>query len=75
MSTSVSVRLADDTARALEDLSKATDRPKTYFIEKAIEAYLAEQADYQVALDRLRDKDDPIVSSAELRKRIGRRKG
>lgn len=75
MSTSVSVRLADETARALENLSKATDRPKTYFIEKAIESYLAEYADYQVALDRLRDKDDPIVSSAELRKRIARRKG
>ena len=75
MSTSVSIRLADATARALDDLAKATDRPRTYFIEKALESYLAEHADYQVALDRLRDKDDPIVSSAELRKRIGRRKG
>ena len=75
MSSSVSVRLADRTARALEDLAKATDRPKTYFIEKALESYLAEYADYQVALDRLRDKDDAIVSSADLRKRIGRRKG
>jgi RHH-type rel operon transcriptional repressor/antitoxin RelB len=75
MSTSVSLRLADDTARALEDLAKATDRPKTYFVEKALESYLAEYADYQVALDRLRNKDDPIVSSADLRKRIGRRKG
>ncbi len=75
MSTSVSVRLADETARALEHLSKATDRPKTYFIEKALESYLAEYADYQIAIDRLRDKDDPIVSPAELRKRIGRRKG
>jgi RHH-type rel operon transcriptional repressor/antitoxin RelB len=73
--TSVSVRLADKTARALEDLARATDRPKTYFIEKALESYLAEYADYQVALDRLRDKDDAIISSAELRKRIGRRKG
>ncbi len=75
MSTSVSIRLADATARALDDLAKATDRPRTYFIEKALESYLAEHADYQVALDRLRDKDDPIVSSAELRKRIGPRKG
>jgi RHH-type transcriptional regulator, rel operon repressor / antitoxin RelB len=75
MSSSVSVRLTDSTARALEDLSKATDRPKTYFIEKALESYLAEYADYQIALDRLRDKDDPIVSSVDLRKRIGRRKG
>ena len=74
MSSSVSVRLADKTAKALNDLSKATDRPKTYFIEKALESYLAEHADYQVALDRLRDKDDPIISSSEMRKRIGRRK-
>ena len=74
MSTSVSLRLDDRTAKALEDLARATDRPKTYFIEKALESYLAEYAEYQVALDRLRDKDDPIVSSADLRKRIGRRK-
>ena len=35
MSTSVSVRLPDKTAKALDDLSKATNRPRTYFIEKA----------------------------------------
>ncbi|HEY3172806.1 MAG TPA: ribbon-helix-helix protein, CopG family [Thermoanaerobaculia bacterium] len=70
MSKSVSVRLPDSTARALEDLAKASERPKTYFIEKALESYLAEHADYQVALDRLRDKDDPIISAAQLRKRI-----
>lgn len=75
MSTPLSVRLPKATAKALEDLAKATDRPKTYFVEKALESYLAEHADYQVALDRLRDKDDPIVSPAELRKRIARRKG
>ena len=75
MSIPLSVRLPDATAKALEALAKATDRPKTYFIEKALESYLAEHADYQVALDRLRDKDDPIVSSVELRKRIARRKG
>jgi RHH-type rel operon transcriptional repressor/antitoxin RelB len=74
MANSISVRLDDETARALDDLAKATDRPKTYFVEKALESYLAEYADYQVALDRLRDKDDPIVSSAEMRKRIARRK-
>lgn len=74
MSTPLSVRLSDATAKALEELAKATDRPKTYFIEKALESYLAEHADYHVALDRLRDKDDPIVSSAALRKRIARRK-
>jgi RHH-type rel operon transcriptional repressor/antitoxin RelB len=75
MSHSVSVRLPDRTAKALERLSKLTDRPKTYFIEKALESYLAEYADYQIALDRLRDKDDPVISSSELRKQLGTRKG
>jgi RHH-type transcriptional regulator, rel operon repressor / antitoxin RelB len=75
MSNSVSVRLPDRTAKALERLSKLTDRPKTYFIEKALESYLAEYADYQIALDRLRDKDDPVISSSELRKQLGIRKG
>jgi RHH-type rel operon transcriptional repressor/antitoxin RelB len=74
MSSAISVRLKDRTARALDKLSKESDRPKTYFVEKALESYLAEQADYQVALDRLKDKDDPIISSAELRKRIAARK-
>lgn len=74
MSASVSLRISDATAKALEELARTTDRPKTYFIEKALESYLAEYADYQVALDRLRDKDDPIISSAELKKRLGRKK-
>ena len=47
MSTPLSVRLPKATAKALEDLAKATDRPKTYFVEKALESYLAEHADYK----------------------------
>jgi RHH-type transcriptional regulator, rel operon repressor / antitoxin RelB len=73
MSNSLSVRLQDRTARALEKLSKMTDRPKTYFVEKALESYLADHADYQIALDRLNDKDDPIISSADLKRRLGRK--
>lgn len=73
MSKPISVRLSDDTAKALEELARASDRPKTYFIEKALESYLAEEAEYRVALDRLRDKDDPVISAAELRKRIGQK--
>ncbi|MDO8530691.1 MAG: ribbon-helix-helix domain-containing protein [Dehalococcoidia bacterium] len=73
MTTSVSIRLPVETARALEELARATERPKTYLIVKALQAYLAEQADYQVALDRLRDKDDPVISASELRKRLGRK--
>ena len=73
MAVSVSIRLPERTAKALEELASATERSKTYVIRKALEAYLAEYADYQVALDRLRDKDDPVISAADLRKRLGRK--
>ena len=64
MSVFPSLRLPDETAKALDEFANATERPKTY---------LAEYADYQVALDRLRDKDDPVILSAELRKRLARK--
>lgn len=71
MSVSISVRLPEEIARALEDLAKSTERPKTFLIRKALESYLAEYADYQIALERLRNKDDAVIAGAELRKRLG----
>jgi len=73
MAVSISIRLPDSTAKALDELANATGRPETYLILKALENYLAEYADYQVALDRLRGKDDLVISAAELRKRLGRK--
>lgn len=75
MPASVSVRLPDETAKALEELARTTERSKTSLILKALEAYLADYAEYQIALDRLRDKDDPVISAAKLRKRLGRQEG
>ncbi|MDZ4338871.1 MAG: ribbon-helix-helix domain-containing protein [candidate division NC10 bacterium] len=71
MSVSISVRLPEEIARALEDLAKSTERPKTFLIRKALESYLAEYADYQIALERLRNKDDAVISGTDLRKRLG----
>jgi len=75
MPASLSVRLPDETAKALEELARTTERSKTSLILKALEAYLADYAEYQIALDRLRDKDDPVISAAKLRKRLGRQEG
>jgi len=73
MSVPFSVRLPDKEAKALEALADATDRSKSYLVQKAVECYLAEHADYTIALDRLRDRDDPVISGAELRRRLSRR--
>ncbi len=72
MSSPISIRLPEATAKALDAVASATDRPKTYVILRALEAYLADYADYQIALDRLRDKDDPVISASALRSSLVR---
>ena len=70
MPAAVSIRLPDETAHKLENLARTIERSKTYIIRKAIESYLQEYADYLVALERLRDKDDEIISSDAMRERL-----
>lgn len=69
MST-VSIRLPNGMAKALDAITRETERPKTFILKKALESYLEEYADYQIALDRLTDKNDLIISSKELRKAL-----
>jgi len=71
MSTAISVRLPKDLANQLDAVAEETERPRSYIIQKAIESYIEEYADLQVALDRLHDRADPIISSKELRKALG----
>jgi predicted DNA-binding protein len=68
--SSVSIRLPDEIAHKLENLASDIERSKTYIILKAIESYLQEYTDYLIALERLRDKDDEIISSDEMRERL-----
>lgn len=71
MSTAVSVRLPDVLARELDHIADETERPRSFHIQKALESYIEDFADVQVALDRLRDQRDPVISGHELRKSLG----
>jgi len=71
MSTTLSVRLPNKMAEELNNIAQATERPKSYFVQKALETYLADQADLQVALDRMRDTNDPVLSMSEMREELG----
>ena len=70
MSTAISVRLPTNLASQLDYISKETERPRSFIIQKALETYIEDYADLQIALDRLRDKGDEIVSSKEMRKSL-----
>ena len=71
MSVAISIRLPDELAEHLKGIAKETDRPRSYIIQKAIEVYLEDYSDLQVALDRLRDKTDAVITRKELRKSLG----
>jgi RHH-type rel operon transcriptional repressor/antitoxin RelB len=69
--TTVSVRLPDPLAKKLAGVAKEAERSKSFIVQKAIEAYLEDHADLQIALDRLRDTSDPVLSGTQLRKDLG----
>ena len=71
MNTAISVRLPKELADHLDNIARETERPRSYIIQKALESYIADYADLQVALDRLHDKTDPVISGKELRKSLG----
>jgi len=71
MSQTISIRLTEELAQPLAKLCCELDRSKTFVIKKALENYIREYADYQIALDRLKDKDDKTLSPQALRKSLG----
>jgi len=71
MNTAISIRLPKVLADQIDSIAKETERPRSYIIQKALESYIEDYADLQVALDRLHDKTDPVVSGKELRKTLG----
>lgn len=71
MSTAISVRIPKDLADQLDSIAKETERSRSFIIQKALESYIEDFADLQIALDRLHDKGDEIISSNEMRKSLG----
>jgi RHH-type rel operon transcriptional repressor/antitoxin RelB len=71
MSTAISVRLPKELAEQLDGIAKETERPRSFIIQKALESYIEDFADLQIALDRLRDKSDTLVTGKELKKSLG----
>ena len=71
MGQTITIRTPDDILKKLDDVAKETDRSKSYHILKAIEHYLEEYADLQVALDRLNNTTDPVISLDAMRESLG----
>lgn len=71
MNQVISIRLPDNLVIFLAEVAKDTGRPKSFHIEKALETYIQEYTDLQIALYRLNDPGDEVISSQEMRELLG----
>lgn len=67
----ISARIPDNIAKKLTVVAKATERTVSFHVIKALEYYLNELVDLQIALDRLNDPTDELVSLSEAKKELG----
>jgi len=71
MSMALSIRIPEKWVKQLDHLADLTERSRTFLMQKALQIFLEDYADLQIALDRLRDKNDAVLSSREMRKTLG----
>jgi RHH-type rel operon transcriptional repressor/antitoxin RelB len=71
MNTAISVRLPKGLANQLDSIAKETERPRSFIIQKALESYIEDFADLQIALDRFHNTGDEVISAKEMRDSLG----
>jgi len=65
-----SVRLPDELAARLDALAKATRRSKSSFILEALESWLQEREELEIALARFRDPASEWVDHEDVRREL-----
>ena len=65
-----SVRIPKELADRLSKLATATRRSKSSFIIEALETYLAEREDLEIALARFRDPEAEWLDHEEVRREL-----
>jgi predicted transcriptional regulator len=64
--TSFSIDLGDETASALREIAQETAESPDAVIRRAIEELVADYIDGRVAMQRLADPSDAVISSEEM---------
>lgn len=66
----LSVRLTAEQDAMLEKLARETGRSKSYYVKRALDQFLADRADYLIAIAAL-ELEEPRYSAAEVRRELG----
>jgi len=66
MNNVVATRFPENIINELDEVARERKRTRAEIIREAVDIYLKEWADYAIALDRLRDPNDPVVQAKEF---------
>ncbi|MDZ7766375.1 MAG: hypothetical protein U5K00_18450 [Melioribacteraceae bacterium] len=63
--------IPEEISELLEKTALKTNRSESFYVVEALKNYFSEKYDYQIAIDRFEELSDEIITSKELRKRLG----
>ena len=64
-------RLEESLVEKLSRMAKKTQRTEKFYVEEALKQYFTEYEDCQVAKDRFNDPKSQVITSQEMRRRLG----
>ena len=67
MQLSINTDLPNRLFKRLEKVSKETKKSQSYIVKKAIENYIYDYNDLNIALKRMNDDNDELVSLQDMR--------
>ncbi len=67
----IAVRLSPELEARLEKLARETRRSKSYYVKEALAQYLSEREEALLALARLEDEGDRLLTTGDLWKDLG----
>ncbi|MBF0466294.1 MAG: ribbon-helix-helix domain-containing protein [Nitrospirae bacterium] len=71
MAKTLSVRVSDNVYDRLNQISKKTMRPKSFYLNEMLQLYIDEFEDAYLAWERLNDINTTYYTSSEVRKKLG----
>lgn len=63
--------IPEEIATILEEKAIKTNRSESFYVVEALKNYFKEYYDYLIAKERLEDSTEQIISSKEMRERLG----
>ena len=66
----ITARLPDDLVGALDAAARELNRSRADLVRQAVERYLEDFDDLSIAVERLRDPNDPVLDWDDVRRHV-----